>query len=33
MIKYLRYGEKIVKIGPVDPEIIDLLESILKERN
>jgi len=30
--KYLPFGEKIVKIGPVDPEIA-LLNFFKKERN
>jgi len=30
--KYLTFGEKSVKIGPVNPEIIDLREIIKKHR-
>jgi len=32
--KYLPFAlKKIIKIGPVDPQIIDLMEIIKKERN
>jgi len=31
--KYLSFGEKNAKIGPVDPEIIGLRVIIKKERN
>jgi len=33
MNKYLSFGERIAKIGPVDPEIIGLRAIIKKERN